>query len=113
LTKGNCDHRLDPLGYNEVTLDKGGVIVDVRWTWDFTSVYPDCDGPIIQVHVTNPTQVSYYYHVQRRRGGTRDIEIPPGTDQVLLRAALLPLGIDTLGDMAELTLTTSPTVRAR
>lgn len=107
-TKGSCDPSPDP--FNEVTLTKGNgtVTIDTRWTWDGVSVYPECDGPIIRIRVTNTGQQTWYAHVQRRRGGTRAVAIEPGADRSYTGAQLAQVGIETIQDLDELTLTLVP-----
>jgi hypothetical protein len=109
--RGSCDHTLEPLGYNVITLTKGNgtVTVDVRWTWDGVSVWPECDGPVVQVHYTNTGTETWYAHLPRKTRGVTDVAITPGEDQVVSGNALRQAGLDTLGTILGLTLNQSPT----
>lgn len=107
-TKGSCDPAPDP--YNVITMTKGNgtVTIDVRWTWDGVSVFPNCAGPILRIRVTNTGDQTWYAHVERRRGGTRTIAIEPGAAQNYTGTQLANAGIETLADLDELTLTLTP-----
>jgi hypothetical protein len=108
MTKGSCDP--SPELFNEVTLTKGNgtVTVDVRWTWDGVSIYPNCAGPVIQVHYTNTGQQTWYAHLPRKTRGVTTVEILPGADQVVSGAALATAGLDTLASIQGLTLSLTP-----
>jgi hypothetical protein len=115
MPKGTCDHTLDPRGFNSITMTKGGgdVTIDVRWTWDGVTVWPECDGPITRIRVINTGEVTWYAHVRRRRGGTRAVALDPGESRNYTGNQLANAGIESLSDLDDLVLTTSPTRDAR
>jgi hypothetical protein len=50
----------------------------VRWTWDGVSVYPECDGPVVQVHYINTGSETWYAHLPLKTRGVTDVAITPG-----------------------------------
>jgi hypothetical protein len=108
---GTCDPATRGEPYNVTTLEFGGgaVTIDVRWDWDGVSVRPDCDGPIRRVRTTNSDSVSWYVHTVGKRGQPRDIELPAGQVRIWNAAQLSSAGYDTITDLENLTLTSSPT----
>lgn len=106
--KGSCDPAPAQFNTQSMTKANGAVTIDVRYGWDGVSVWPDCQGPIISIRVTNTGTETWYAHLTGRRGQPRTIAIDPGTDRIISGAQLATVGITTLDDLAELTLTRIP-----
>lgn len=108
MTKGSCDPSPDP--FNETTLSKGDgtVTVDVQWGWDGASVYPECDGPVFQVHYTNTGVVTWIANLPKKTRGTTSVTINPGDDITVSGNQLKQAGLDTYSTIRGLTLTTTP-----
>lgn len=107
-TKGQCDPA--PAQFNTQSMSKanGAVTIDIRYGWDGVSVWPDCHGPIIRIRVTNTGSETWYAHLTGRRGQPVTIAIDPGTARNYTGTQLATVGIETLDDLAELTLTSTP-----
>lgn len=102
-TKGNCDPA--PALYNVQKLAKGDgtVIVEVHYGWDGVSVYPDCAGPVLEIHYTNTGTDTWRAILPRKTRGLTFVDIPPGTDTTVTGNALRQAGLDTLDAIGELT----------
>lgn len=95
-----------------------GVGIEVRWDWDGVSVYPDCDGPLVNgtgggntwaVRATNPTDSTWYVHTIRARDGqAMTYSIVPGQTVTLTANQAAANGYDSIKDWLNLTLTTTP-----
>jgi hypothetical protein len=79
-----------PLGFcqanGQFTIEKplpdfsGKVLCDVQYTWDGTSVWPQCDGPITSLHTRNTGDMPAWAMLPDKRNGDPWIKIDPGTD---------------------------------
>lgn len=107
-TKGQCDPAPEPYNVQSMTKGNGTVMIEARYGWDGVSVWPECAGPILRIRVTNSGTETWYAHLVGRRGQPRTIEIPPGTARNYSGSQLTNVGIETLDDLAELTLTRTP-----
>lgn len=108
-TKGNCNPA--PASFNEQTQVKGNgaILVEARYGWDGVSVFPDCDGPLIRVRVTNTTQNQTWYAVfprpRRPQAPPIVITFAPGFQQIYSPAQLSAVGLDTINDLSDYDLT--------
>lgn len=107
-TKGNCDPAPDPYNIQRMTKGNDTVLIEIRYGWDGVSVYPECAGPIIRIRVTNTGDETWYAHVEGRKGQPRTIAIEPGAARNYTGAQLASVGIETLDDLAGLSLTRTP-----
>lgn len=107
MPKGVCDPSPEP--YNEMGLSvlNGQVSIVVRWTWDGVSVYPDCDGPITEVVVTNTTAQDVTFNVPfARKANGRTYTLPASqTVTISSPGQLRQLGYETITDTENLTIT--------
>lgn len=105
---GTCDPATRGEASNEETLQRGTVLITVRFGWDGVSVRPDCVGPILSVRVFNATgNPSWWYKTVGKRGQPRSYEIPPGTNVTFNAGQASSRGYDTNQDFYGLEL--SPT----
>lgn len=112
-TKGSC--AVDPtIGFNEETLAKGNgaIQVDVQFGWDNVSVFPTCDGPLFNAHVTNTTSganAQTWYAVfprpHRPHGNPIVITMGPGFDQTYTAQQLSAVGLSSFSDIDAFDLT--------
>ena len=91
--------------------------IEVRWNWDGVSVYPDCDGPLVNggggagnwaVRVVNPTVQTWYVHTTRKNGQPVTYSIAPGVTQTLTVNQMGSAGYTVLSDFTDITLTVTP-----
>lgn len=110
MPAGTCDpaSRGEQWNTDEMAVDNGNVVVTIRWDWDGVSVRPDCDGPLIDVHVVNHSLVTYYANLPGKKKGARNIAIPPGTDTTYSRNQLRQVGLDNYVDVVGVQLHTDP-----
>lgn len=109
MTKGSCDPGVG--NHNSTELDKaaGAVKLIVVWDWDGTSVYPNCDGPVVSVETVNTTTDTYYAHLPHKTKGLTAVAINPGTDTTLTGNQLRQAGLDTYSSLLDLVIDQSPT----
>lgn len=108
MPKGSCDPSPDAFHVMTLTKGNGDVTVDIRYGWDGVSVYPNCVGPVLQIHYTNTGAVTWYARLPRKTRGQAFVAIPPGTDQTVTGNTLRQAGLDTLDAVTDLVLTTTP-----
>ena len=113
----SCDPAAYGLTFNTTMLLTLGVSIEVRWDWDGVSVFPDCDGPLVNgggangnwaVRVENPTGVPYYAHTTRRNGQPATYTLQPGQTVTLTANQMASAGYSLYSDFSDLTLTTTP-----
>lgn len=82
--------------------------IRVRYTWDGTSTWPTCDGPVQDVRVLN-TSATYsgLIRLPNRRRGTTSIVVSPGTDQLVSGGQLNSFGIELASDTEGIGLSTN------
>lgn len=77
-----CDEVARGLPYNEVAEEREGVAYVFRWTWDRTSAWPNCDGPIIYMRVKNTNSSPRWVLLPNKRAGSSWQQIPAGYENV-------------------------------
>ena len=92
----------------EYDVDNARVRVTIRWQWDGTSTFPDCDGPVIDIRVVNTSDVTYYANLPAKKKGLRNFEIPPGTDATYSGNQLKQAGLENYADTLGVTPHTDP-----
>lgn len=107
-TKGSCDPAPDPYNVQTLTKGNGTVTIDIRYGWDGVSVWPECAGPILRIRVTNTGNQTWYAHLQGRRGQPVTIAIEPGAARNYSGSQLAQVGLVTVADISDLTLTLTP-----
>lgn len=107
-TKGTCDPAPDAFNVQTLSKGNGTVTIDIRYGWDGVSVWPDCVGPILRVRVTNTGDQTWYAHLVGKRGQPRTIAIEPGAARNYTGGQLANVGLETLDDISDLTLTLTP-----
>lgn len=104
--------------YNAMSLTvTGGATITVRWNWDGVSVYPNCDGPLVDggsgqdrwaVRVVNPTANTYYAHTENKEGEWKTWTLNPGQTVTVTATQAANNGYALYSDFYDLTLTTTP-----
>jgi hypothetical protein len=109
MPTGTCDPATRGEASNEETLQRGTVLITVRFGWDGVSVRPNCVGPIESVRVVNaPGNPSWWYKTEGKRGQPHSYEIPPGTDVTFNATQARQRGFDDNTDFYGLTLSPTP-----
>lgn len=117
-----CDQTARGLAYNTTslssTLPDGTVVTfTIRWTWDGSSVWPDCDGPLANgsgsgnrwaVQATNTGTVPIYLHTVRRNGSPAVYTLPAGQTATATAAQAAANGFASYADFGDMTLTLAP-----
>lgn len=124
MPAGTCDPASRGDAFNVVEMSKGNglVSVTVRYGWDGVSTRESengCDGPLINgtgvvanrwaIRVVNNDAAVWYLHTTGRRGQPRDIAYQPGTTTTYTANQATNAGYATVSDIADLSLSTSPT----
>jgi hypothetical protein len=116
-TTQSCDPAAHGRNFNTTRLATVGVGIEVRWDWDGVSVWPNCDGPLVNgggaagnwaVRVKNPTAQTWYVHTTRKNGQPATYSIAPGQTQTLTVNQMASAGYTVFSDFSNLTLTTTP-----
>lgn len=104
---GSCDPSPEP--YNVIALSKasGQVTVTVKSTWDGVSVWPNCAGPIVDVRLQNTGADTWILNLPNGKK-LKNRPILPGTDTTATGAQLVALGVETLADIEDFTLSLAP-----
>lgn len=94
---GTCDPATRGETWNAWTysIDNNACWAHVRWTWDGTSVMPNCNGPVLDIRVVNTSGLTYYCNLPNKTRGRTNMEIPPGTDETLSGNWLRQNGLET------------------
>jgi hypothetical protein len=101
MGNANCDPASRGEAHNQVTLQKGPVLVDIIWDWDGTSVYPNCDGPVRSLHTTNTSSSTVWAVLPNKKKAPQWVQIDPGTDVTTTAAGQLSnLGLSNYSDVA-------------
>jgi hypothetical protein len=104
MTKGSCDPSPELHNKTVLSKDNGRVTFTVRWSWDGVSVYPDCQGPIFDVRVQNTGPDVWTLSLPE--GDTQKTrDLLPGVDQTFTGQQLAGIGLLTVDDVANVTLT--------
>jgi hypothetical protein len=110
MPKGVCDP--GPGAFNEMTLTQDGLTCVVRYGWDGVSVFPDCNGPVEDVHLTNPTARTVWVLLPRKGSGNKWEAVLPGADITLTKGGQLnSRGLSTydkFGDIVTTTINPAP-----
>lgn len=107
-TKGQCDPAPDPYNIQSQTKGNGEVAIEIRYGWDGVSVWPECAGPVLRVRVTNTGTQTWYAHLQGRKARPVTVAIEPGAARNYSGTQLAQVGLVTLDDLSDLTLTLTP-----
>lgn len=101
MPKGSCDP--GPGLLNETVLSKanGRCTITVRWSWDGVSVWPGCDGPIVDVTFRNTSPHAWLATFPAGRA-TRTRAVPAGMDRVFSGAILTTIGLVNISDASGL-----------
>lgn len=109
MPKGNCNPAPDAYNQQVLALGNGAIQVDAHYGWDGVSVFPDCNGPLLSAHVTNATVDQTWYAVfprpRRPKAPPIVITMGPGFDQTYTQQQLSSVGLDTIQDLQDFTLT--------
>jgi len=96
----SCDHNARGEAFNEFAIEvrspggSGSVLVDVRYTWDGTSAWPNCNGPITFIRTRNTSQENAWALLPDKRKGSPWVLIAPGTDSTITaKGTLSNLGL--------------------
>jgi len=83
---GTCDPATRGGTFDAVTVtatapNKSGVVtVDIRWTWDGTSVRPSCAGPVTRLLQTNTSNQNAWINLPNKATGNKWMLISPGAN---------------------------------
>lgn len=83
--------------------DDGRVTVTINATWDGTSAWPVCDGPIVDVTLRNQSQSEYVATFPSGRAAKTRVLLP-GVRRVFTGAQLTTVGLLTVSDAVNWTL---------
>lgn len=104
---GTCDPATRGATYNELTIERpapnssGSVLAEVHYTWDGTSVRPNCNGPVIFIRTRNTSNMPAWANLPAKKRGSTWIQIDPGTDVTTTSAGQINnLGLSTAADIA-------------
>jgi hypothetical protein len=117
-----CDQAARGLAFNTLglgeTLDNGAwVQITARWTWDTVSVWPDCDGPLVNgsgaagkwaVQAVNNGTGPAYLHTTKKDGTPVTYTLAAGQTANITAAQAANFGYTVVSDLGNLTLTTTP-----
>jgi hypothetical protein len=103
---GSCDHNARGEAFNEIALQinlpdgSGSVLVDCRYTWDGTSVWPACDGPVIYLQTRNTGTSPAWAMLPDKKRSPLWVQLDPGTDvTVTQKGTLSNLGLSAATDV--------------
>lgn len=101
---GTCDP--GPGNYNETVLskDNGRATITIRSTWDGVSVWPDCDGPIVDVTFRNTSPHAWLLSFPAGRAA-KTRTLASGANRVWTGAQLTTIGLLTASDVVGLMMT--------
>jgi hypothetical protein len=106
---GTCDPATRGQAHNKTALAQeipaeiggGAVLYEIVWDWDGVSVIPNCNGPIVSIHVrnTNPTATVWVLLPSKKKGSLW-VQIDPSTDSTVTQQGQLnTLGLTTRADV--------------
>lgn len=111
----SCDPAAHGRTYNTLFLLIEDVSIEVRWTWDGVSVYPDCDGPLVDggtgadrwaVRVTNTSAgMTHFANTIDKNGTPRTWSIAPGQTATVTAPQAAINGYTLISDFHDLTFT--------
>jgi hypothetical protein len=95
-----------PGNFNTTVLskDNGRATITVRSTWDGASVWPNCDGPIVDVTFRNTSPKAWLIHLPMGRT-TKTRVLASSTSRSFTGAQLTSIGLTMAADLAELRMT--------
>lgn len=95
-----------PGGFNQTVLSKddGRATITIRSTWDGASVWPDCDGPIVDVTFRNTSPHAWLVSLPFGRAAKTRV-MASSVNRAFTGAQLTSIGLTNAQDLAELTMT--------
>lgn len=99
-----CDPAPEPHHTVELAKGDGQVSVTIHAGWDGLSVWPNCVGPIVDMRLRNVGTDTWILNLPNGRK-LKNNPIEPGTDVTLTGAQLENLGVRTIADLEDFTLT--------
>lgn len=84
--------------------DNGRATITVNATWDGVSVWPDCDGPIVDVSFRNTSPHAWLLSLPFGRA-TKTRVVASSSNRVFTGTQLATLGLVALTDLTGLTMT--------
>lgn len=93
----SCDPGPGNFNVTELSKDNGRATITIRSTWDGVSVWPNCDGPIVDITFRN---TSAYTHIVTFPNGraAKTRSMAPGVNRVLSGSQLTTAGLVALAD---------------
>lgn len=108
-TKGQCDPAPDPYNVQQMSKGNGQVFIEIGYGWDGVSVWPACAGPLVGARVSNTSATTTWYaHLQGRKGQPVTVAIAPNSARTYSASQLSSVGLTTLEDLSDLTLSLVP-----
>jgi hypothetical protein len=115
----SCDPAAHGRTFNTtgLAIANGAVALEVRWTWDGTSIFPACDGPLVNgsgagnawaIRAINTSNVPYYAHTIRKNNQPATYTLNPGQTVDITAAQAAANGYTVISDFYDITLTTTP-----
>jgi hypothetical protein len=102
-----CDPSPEPFHTVELAKGEGQVVVTIHVGWDGASVWPNCAGPIVDVRLRNTGTDTWILNLPNGRR-LKNQPVEPGTDVTLTGAQLTNLGVTTIADLQNFTLSLAP-----
>lgn len=95
-----------PGGFNvtQLSKDNGRATVTIRSTWDGVSVWPRCDGPIVDVTLRNTSPRAWLLTLPVGRASKTRL-VSSSINRVYSGAQLATIGLITVSDVAGLIMT--------
>jgi hypothetical protein len=105
MGRGNClPSPGEQFNTEDMYRGNGDVHAVVYWGWDGTSVYPDCDGPIDHINVSNTGTGTWRCLLPNKKRGNPWIDIPAGFSDSISGNRLSQLGLTVRTDVLGLEL---------
>lgn len=84
--------------------DEGRATITIRATWDGISVWPDCDGPIVDVTFRNTSPHAWLLSFPVGRASKTRV-LASAANRMFTGSQLTTIGLINVSDIAELTMT--------
>lgn len=104
MPRGVCDPSPAPAHTLYLGVLNDQVSVEVQWTWDGVSTFPECDGDVQSVRIRNLTDVAVTAMLPNaRKAAGRVYTAQPGLDMTISAPGTLrSLGFETYLDLLDL-----------
>jgi hypothetical protein len=97
----SCDPGVGNYNVTQLSKDNGRAMITIRSTWDGVSVWPNCDGPIVDVTFRNTSPHAWLLSFPVGRAA-KTRSLMSGANRVFTGAQLAPIGLVAATDIADL-----------